>query len=98
LRGAKSIADKIDLGAILLPAKQKDYEALEPILNSNTFEQPNLKISIYKNRRGRYKGIYLWCKSNLGVCRIKPMFATTWDYEIVPIEDLKICTDEPGAF
>lgn len=98
LRGAKSIADKIDLGAILLPTKQKDLEALEPILNSNTFEQPNLKISIYKNRRGRYKGIYLWCKANLGVCRVKPMFATTWDYEIVPIEDLKICTDEPGAF
>lgn len=98
LRGAKSIADKIDLGAILLPVKTKDTEALEPILSSNAFEQPNLKISIYKNRRGRYKGIYLWCKANLGVCRIKPMFATTWDYEIVPIEDLKICTDEPGAF
>jgi hypothetical protein len=26
------------------------------------------------------------------------MFATTWDYEIVSIEDLKIYTKEDGAF
>ena len=98
LRGAKSIADKIDLGMILLPVKTKDTEALEPILSSNTFDQPNLKMSIYKNRRGRYKGVYLWCKADLGTCRVKPMFATTWDYEIVSIEDLKIYTKEDGAF
>lgn len=98
LRGAKSIADKIDLGMILLPVKSKDIEALEPILSSNTFDQPNLKMSVYKNRRGRYKGVYLWCKADLGTCRVKPMFATTWDYEIVSIEDLKIYTKEDGAF
>lgn len=98
LRGAKSIADKIDLGMILLPVKTKDTEALESILSSNTFDQPNLKMSIYKNRRGRYKGVYLWCKADLGTCRVKPMFATTWDYEIVSIEDLKIYTKEDGAF
>ena len=98
LRGAKSIADKIDLGMILLPAKSKDIEALEPILSSNTFNTPNLKLSVYKNRRGRYKGVYLWCHADLGVCRVKPMFATTWDYEIISIEDLKIYTEEESAF
>jgi hypothetical protein len=55
-------------------------------------------MSIYKNRRGRYKGMYLWCNADLGTCRVKPMFATTWDYEIIPIEDLKINTEEKGAF
>ena len=98
LRGAKAIADKIDLGAIALPVKSEDIEALGKILTSNTFDKPNLKISIYKNRRGRYKGIYLWCAADLGVCRVKPMFATTYDYEIVKIDDLKILTEEPGAF
>ena len=53
---------------------------------------------MYKNRRGRYKGIYLWTKADYGTCRFKPMFATTWDYEIISIEDLKIITEEPGAF
>ena len=90
LRGAKSIADKIDFGAILLLAKEDDYKGLEKILATNTFEKPIIKISIYKNRRGRYKGIYLWCKADLGCCRIKPLFATGWDYELIPIDDTRI--------
>lgn len=90
LRGAKSIADKIDFGAILLPAREKDFQGLEQILETGTFERPSLKISIYKNRRGRYKGIYLWCKADLGTCRIKPMFSTGWDYELIPIDDTRI--------
>jgi hypothetical protein len=56
-------------------------------------------MSIYKNRRGRYKGIYLWCKADLGCCRVQPMFATTYDYELLSINDMKIITeDEPSAF
>lgn len=98
LRGARAIADSIDLGMHILPCEQRDFEALETILSANTFDKPNAKISIYKNRRGRYKGIYLWCKADLGVCRIRPMFATSWDYEIIPIEDLKIITEDLSAF
>ena len=98
LRGAKAIADKIDLGAILLPVKEKDIESLGRILTSNTFERPNLKLSIYKNRRGRYKGVYLWCNADLGTCRVKPMFATTYDYEFIEMNDIKIITEEKGAF
>ena len=98
LRGAKSIADKIDVGMILLPTSQDDIENLGQILTNNAFDKPNLKLSIYKNRRGRYKGIYLWCKADLGTCRIKPMFATTYNYEIIQIDNLKILTTEPSAF
>jgi replicative DNA helicase len=98
LRGAKSIADSIDLGYHILPVNQKDLEGLETILATNTFDKPNVKLSFYKNRRGRYKGIYLWTKADYGTCRFKPMFATDWSYEIIPIEDLKIITEEPSAF
>ena len=98
LRGAKAIADKIDYGAILLGVKDADLQALELILATNTFDKPNIKMSIYKNRRGRYKGIYLWCKADLGTCRVRPMFATTYDYEILSMEDIKIITEEEGAF
>lgn len=98
LRGAKSIADKIDLGMILLGVKEEDLTKLEPILNTNIFEKPTIKLSIYKNRRGRYKGIYLWCKADLGCCRIQPMFATTYSYEMVNINDMKIKLEEESAF
>ena len=98
LRGAKAIADKVDFGGILLPVKEDDIEGLSRILSNNAFERPDIKMSIYKNRRGRYKGIYLWCKADLGVCRIRPMFATTYSYEIIQIDNLKILTEEPSAF
>ena len=98
LRGAKAIADKLDYGAILLSVKDDDLVALENILSSNIFERPTIKMSIYKNRRGRYKGVILWCKADLGCCRIQPMFCTTYDYEMVSIDDVRIRIDEESAF
>jgi len=74
----------------MLLVKDDDKKGLEKILSTGTFETPTIKISVYKNRRGRYKGIYLWCKADLGTCRIKPMFATGWDYELIPIDDTRI--------
>ena len=90
LRGAKSIADKIDLGMIMLQTSQEDKEALKPILAKNGWPEPGIKISVYKNRRGQYKDILLWCKANRGTCRIEPMFVTDYRYQLQEIEDLKI--------
>ena len=92
LRGAKSIGDKIDWGGILLPVTKEDLENLDSILTNTGFNKPSLKLSIYKNRRGRYKSIYLWCDADLGTCRVKPMFATSWYYELIKIDNLKIET------
>lgn len=90
LRGAKSIADKIDCGMIMLQTSQEDKEALKPILSKAGFPEPGIKISVYKNRRGRYKDILLWCKANRATCRIEPMFATDYQYKLVEMTDLKI--------
>ena len=98
LRGAKAIADKIDFGAILLNVKATDLEALSKIVSANAFDNPTIKLSVYKNRRGRYKGIYLWCKADLGTCRVQPMFATTYDYELIQMEDIKISVEGDAAF
>lgn len=89
LRGAKAIADKIDMGSILLSVTQKDRECLESIITQG-YDIPNMKISIYKNRRGKWKSVYLWCKADLGICQINPIFATTWNYEFLPINNIKI--------
>lgn len=97
LRGAKSIADKIDYGSILLSVKEEDIDALDSILSSNIFEKPTIKMSVYKNRRGRYKGIIMWCKADLGTCRIQPMFCTTYDYELINMDNIKIIV-EKGAW
>lgn len=83
----------------MLRVSDDDLVSLESILGSNLFEKPNIKMSIYKNRRGSYKGVYLWCKADLGTCRIKPMFCTTWGYEMLNVDDVRIqIEDEPSAF
>ena len=98
LRGAKSIADKIDVGMILLSVKDEDIEKLDKVLMTNVFEKPNLKISIYKNRRGKFKGVYLWCKADLGCCRVTPMFCTTYSFDLVEIDNIKILVEEESVF
>ena len=90
LRGAKSIADKIDCGMIMLQTSQEDLEALQKVITEGGFEQPMIKISVYKNRRGRYKDILLWCRARRGVCKIEPMFATNYQYELVEVQNLNI--------
>ena len=99
LRGAKAIADKIDYGSILLPVKEVDLASLENVLSRNpNFGTPNIKLSIYKNRRGRYKSVILWCKADLGTCRIQPVFLTDFTYELQSIENIKINVHEESAF
>ena len=99
LRGAKSIADKIDIGELILPATEEDIKSLETIINGGSFETPTIKLCFYKNRRARYKNVILWCKADLGVCRITPMFCTTYNYELINIDNLKIMVaEEEGAF
>lgn len=95
LRGAKSIADRADLGMIILAVTDEDLVKLQPILASNpNLQKPTLKLSIYKNRRGPYKGCYLWCSADLGVCRVTPQFCTTWRHEMLSIEDIKVIVDD----
>ena len=98
LRGAKSIADKIDAGLIMLEVSQEDLESLQPILQKGGFEPPQIKISVYKNRRGRWKSVLMWCRADRGCCRIEPMFVTKYNYELCEIEDLKIKIEDESIF
>ena len=98
LRGAKSIADKIDLGEIMLDASTEDIEAMKPLLSQNGFPVPDTKISVYKNRRGRYKDVLIWCVSNKATCKITPVFVTDYQYGLIDVPALKINIKEESAF
>ena len=90
LRGAKSIADKVDAGMILLPVTDQDRESLKLFCQKNEFPIPTLKVSIYKNRGGKYNHMFLWCFPDLDICRMNILFATSYLYEPIEIEDLII--------
>lgn len=98
LRGAKSIADRIDFGAIMLEATQEDLEKITPFCNKNGLPIPNIKMSIYKNRQSRWKGIYLWIAADRSICRFDPVFCSDWNYNFIEMENLKIKVKESSAF
>lgn len=90
LRGAKSLGDKIDVGMILLEVTKEDQEAIQGIVESQNFVMPNVKMSVYKNRRGSYNRLYLWMSADKGTCRFHPIFATDYQYNPIPIADTQI--------
>lgn len=94
LRGAKAIADKIDLGIITLPTSELDKESLAGYVQSSCLPMPNIVHHVYKNRRGKFKSVKLWCHSDLATCRVTPLFLTDDEYKPIQIEDLEIVVDK----
>jgi replicative DNA helicase len=94
LRGAKAIADKIDLGIITLPVTGADQEAIQPIIAAACMPMPNLVHHIYKNRRGKFKSVKLWCQADFSTCRVEALFMTDDNYKIIEVEDLDIVVEE----
>jgi replicative DNA helicase len=98
LRGSKAIADRIDIGMIMLDVTKDDREKLQQFCKQNGFPIPTVKISVYKNRQGRWESLYLWANADKGTCRINPMFATDWGFNILEMKNLKIKVEEPSLF
>lgn len=87
LRGAKSIADKIDVGIISLAPTIRDLEAIKPILSKMVgCPEPNMCQHVYKCRRGKLVKIIIWQKVDLGTCRTKDLFVTKSTYELINVD------------
>lgn len=69
---------------------KEDLEALRPLLERQGWEQPAIKMAIYKNRGNKINNVLVWCRARREVCRIEPMFVTNYNYEPVTIQDLQI--------
>lgn len=96
LRGAKSIADKIDSGWHILSVTNDDLAALA--IDENDPNRPTHKLAFYKNRRGKYKSVYLWCRANLSQCKLFPAFATTYDYKPIKMDKTKVAVDKSKGY
>lgn len=84
LAGAKAIANRVDVGAVFTDCSPQDLDEIGPICGGMGL--PNMKMSIYKNRRGEHTRIYLWLKADKGVCQYKTLFATDYSYNIIKIQ------------
>ena len=75
IRGAKSIADKCDVGCIIAEVSQTDLEQVQESANRCGLA-PTHVTDIYKIRSGRFKGVRIWSYYNLGNGRRRDLFIT----------------------
>jgi replicative DNA helicase len=85
IRGAKSIADKIDCGMVTAKVSPQELLTLDKLIREKGI-RPNQVSDIYKMRRGRFNDIRIWTEMDLGTCRIKDLFVT--DVDLKPVADL----------
>ncbi|WP_099301925.1 DnaB-like helicase C-terminal domain-containing protein [Bacillus sp. Marseille-P3800] len=93
LRGAKSMADKIQKAMIALKPTKKDLESLAPTIeaiNKNRFgdqliKTPNVVYHIYKNRMTKFKNCKLWLYIDYDTMRQEELYLTSNDYKLLDI-------------
>lgn len=96
LRGAKSLADKVDCASITLrvsPSEQELGKALA--LKLGTYE-PNFVTDVYKNRRGKWTGIRIWRYIDLGMCRTVDCFITNRRNEPIDFNNTNVQIKQAG--
>ena len=64
----------VDVGCIMSRPTREELQPYSEYISS--FGEPNLVIDVYKNRRGRWNMVRIFCKNDLGICRRKDLFIT----------------------
>lgn len=101
LAGAKAIANRVDVGAIMMDVTSDDLERLASLpdyVSGNLQMLPNVKMSVYKNRRGEYTRCYLWMLADKATCRYETLFLTDYDYKPIDRpEDVRVIVEDDGG-
>lgn len=95
IRGAKSIADKADMGYVMTRVTDKGWNSIlsglhtaarEGVISPSILDnKPTHVLDIYKMRRGRYKMVRIWIKLHLGTGEREDLFITTAENQ--PIDE-----------
>jgi replicative DNA helicase len=91
VRGSKAIIDKCDVAAIVSRPSEKELGKIGKIIKSAAQvglgkEPPNICMSVYKNRGGKYNNVKIWLYIDYSTMRVSDMFVTDYEYNILPIE------------
>lgn len=101
LRGAKSIADKIDFGCIIENVTSKDLKNLSELIEDLEVNpqhlEPNFATFVYKNRLGS-KSVIIWSRTDLSTLTTKPLFVTDYNYQKLDIPLTRIVLGEDNKF
>ena len=85
---SKAIADKVDLGMVMLPVSEADKLGIEQIVakNQGFLPEPNLVYHVYKNRRGKLNHIRVFVYFDYSTCRTTDLFVTDNNYNLIDVD------------
>ena len=93
LRGAKSIADKIDVGAILMPVREYDKDLIDAYMTRVGFgPRPNAVIHIYKVRQNKFNNVRLYVYFDKSTCRLEDCFCADYSGQVLEVDDTNVET------
>lgn len=95
IRGSKAIADKVDIGYVVLQPTPKDLEVVQSIMaGSGTpfYQPPNLVYHVFKVRRGKLNHVKLFLYFDYGTLRTTDLFVTDKDYNLLDVENTDVET------
>lgn len=90
LRSAKSIADKVDVGSILMPVREQDNAAIQAFASKGFELTPNFVMSVYKVRAGSYQNIKVYMYFDRATCQMHDCFVTDGSGAIISVTDTNI--------
>jgi replicative DNA helicase len=90
LRSAKSIADKVDVGAILMPVREQDQNPIASYCGKGFEIAPNFVLTVYKVRAGSFQNIKVYIYFDRGTCQIHDCFVTDANGAILTVADTNI--------
>lgn len=85
IRGSRALADKVDGGCVMRRPSPAELSSVESIIRSFGI-QPTHYFDVYKMRRGKYKGIRIWSRINLGNGSRQDLFVTDEENNLVNID------------
>lgn len=91
LAGAKSLANKLDLGVICMKPNEAEKKKIAKITrNMICCPEINMLTWVYKLRRGKLSRIIIFSHYDIGTMRCQDLFVTNFDFELIDIDVLNI--------
>lgn len=93
LAGAKSLANKLDVGIIQMKPTKAELKRLEPVIRKSAkvgIKMPNFASWCYKIRGGQLSNIIVWSHYDLGTMTEEPLFVTDFDFTLIDVDITKI--------
>lgn len=99
VRGSKGVIDKADVAFIASRPTENELKQTAPcrVGQVNKYGDPNLCLTVYKNRAGRYNDVKIWLYVDYATMRVHDLYVTDLQYNPLMIQKSIVCAVPDGT-